>query len=73
MSNLDLECQIIEIYLKYLLGLAVYCEVTSHKANAEVAAGVCVLVRSLTVLMSGVFPLPTLDALLSLSVTVASL
>lgn len=51
MSNLDFECQGIEIYLKYLLGLHLMCtpRLTSHKVNAEAAAGVSVLLRSLNV------------------------
>lgn len=74
MSNLDFECQGIGIYLKYLLGLHLMCteRLTSHKVNAEVVAGVSVLVRSLNVLMSGMFSTlyPKCSAL---SVTVVSL
>lgn len=55
MSNLDFEYQVIEIYLKYLLGLYLMCteKLYCHKVNAKAAAGVSVLVRSVNVLMSG--------------------
>lgn len=53
MSNLDFEYQVIEIYLKYLLGQMCTEKLYYHKVNAKAAAGVPVLVRSVNVLMSG--------------------
>lgn len=60
MSNLDFECQVSEIYLKYVLRLHLMCpgRLASQGVNAAVAAGVSALARSLTVLMSRTFSTP---------------